>query len=141
MEPSFQHTVLSGVRPAALSLSSWHGANHFVLYTANAVTGFSDPSSSERRHAGDRSALWCAIPYIIYLNNRQLNGTRRSFIVSILAALCMGGANSLYSAAASSLCRKLRSLSLRAILRQDSKSISYFRYAMPLRLLQLSTLT
>jgi hypothetical protein len=62
MEPFFQLTVLSGVRPTALSLSSWHGANHFVTYTANAVTSFSDPSPSERRHAGDRNALWCAIP-------------------------------------------------------------------------------
>jgi hypothetical protein len=73
-------------------------------------------------------------PCITCLNNRQLNGIRRSFIVSILAALCMGTANCLYSASASSLSRKLRLLSLRAILRQDSKPVSYFRDAMPLLL-------
>jgi hypothetical protein len=80
-------------------------------------------------------------PFITCLNDRQLNGIRRSFIVSILAALCMGSANGLYSASASSLSRKLRLLSLRAILRQDSKYVSYFRDPMPLRLLQLSILT
>ena len=63
------------------------------------------------------------------------------FIVSILAALTMGIGNYSYSKSASSLSRKLRSLSLRAILRQDSKSVSYFRDAMTLRPLQLSTLT
>jgi len=139
MVPSFQSTVLSGVRPIALSLSNWHGAYHLVPYTANAVTSFSDPSPSERRHAGDRNALWCVpSPCITCLNNRQLDGIRRSFIVAILAALCIGTGNSLYSASASSLSRKLRSLSLRAILRQDSKSISYFRDARPLRVLYLS---
>jgi hypothetical protein len=80
-------------------------------------------------------------PCITCSNNRQLNFIRRSFIVSILAALSIGTGSYLYSASASSLSRKLRSLSLRAILRQDSKSVSYFRDAMPLRLLQLSTLT
>jgi hypothetical protein len=47
----------------------------------------------------------------------------------------MGTGNYLYSASASSLSSKLRSLSLRAILRQDSKSVSYFPDIMPLRLL------
>ena len=58
MVPFSRLTVLSGVRPTALSLSSWHGANHFVPYAANAVTSLSDPSPSQRRHAGDRYALW-----------------------------------------------------------------------------------
>jgi hypothetical protein len=71
-------------------------------------------------------------PCITCPNNRQLNFIRRSFIVSILAALSIGSGSYLYSASASSLSRKLRSLSLRAILRQDSKSVSYLRDAMPL---------
>jgi hypothetical protein len=32
--------------------------NSFVLNTAEAVTGFSAPTAQERRHAGDRIALW-----------------------------------------------------------------------------------
>jgi hypothetical protein len=65
MEPSFQPMVLSGVRPIALLLTSSHGANHFVPFTAEAVTSFSDPSPRERRHAGDRNALWYAIHVLL----------------------------------------------------------------------------
>jgi hypothetical protein len=46
----------------------------------------------------------------------------RAFIVAILAMLSIGLQNYLFSSSASSLSRKLRSLSLRAVLRQDSKS-------------------
>jgi hypothetical protein len=56
----------------------------------------------------------------------QLDHNRRSFVVSILAGFSIGMQNYLFSASASSLSRKLRSLSLRAILRQDSKSDSQF---------------
>lgn len=48
----------------------------------------------------------------------------RAFIVSILAMISIGSQNYLFSSSASSLSYKLRSLCLRAILRQDSKSIS-----------------
>ena len=71
-------------------------------------------------------------PRITCSNNRRLNCIRRSFIISIIAGLSLGTANYLFSRSASSLSRKLRSLSLRAILRQDSKFVSYVRDAMPL---------
>ena len=54
----------------------------------------------------------------------QLACICRAFIISILAMICIGSQNYLFSASAASLSRKLRSLSLRAILRQDSKSVS-----------------
>ncbi|KAI9507265.1 P-loop containing nucleoside triphosphate hydrolase protein [Russula earlei] len=76
----------------------------FGIVWSEAVTSFSDSSPRVRRHAGDRNALW-------------------SFIISILAMLSIGSQNYLFSASAASLSRKLRSLSLRAILRQD---IEYF---------------
>ena len=61
MGPPFRLSVLSGVRPITPLLPSWHGANHFVPYAADAITSFSDTSPSQRRHAGDRNALWCAM--------------------------------------------------------------------------------
>lgn len=76
----------------------------FGIVWSQAVTSFSDPTAKERRHAGDRNALW-------------------AFIISILAAISIGSQNYLFSASASSLSYKLRSLCLRAILRQD---IEYF---------------
>jgi hypothetical protein len=54
----------------------------------------------------------------------KLNRIRRTFIASILAFLSIGLQNYLFSASASSLSRKLRMLSWRGILRQDSKSVS-----------------
>ncbi|KAH9000914.1 P-loop containing nucleoside triphosphate hydrolase protein [Lactarius hatsudake] len=65
---------------------------------------FSDSSSRERRHDGDRAALW-------------------SFIISILAMISIGAQNYMFAQSAASLTSKLRSLSFRAILRQD---IEYF---------------
>jgi hypothetical protein len=59
----------------------------------------------------------------------QLNRILRAFLVSILAMLSIGFQNYLFSRSASSLSRKLRSLSLRALLRQDSKSVSEIRDA------------
>lgn len=55
--------------------------------------------------------------------NRQLIRIRRAFIISILAMISIGSQSYLFASSAASLSRKLRSLSLRAILRQDSKSI------------------
>ncbi|KAI0282942.1 P-loop containing nucleoside triphosphate hydrolase protein [Russula brevipes] len=81
----------------------------FGIVWAQGVTGFSDESPRERRHAGDRNALWRVIPV--------------AFIVAILAMLSIGLQNYLFSSSASSLSRKLRSLTLRAVLRQD---IEYF---------------
>ncbi|KAI0287212.1 P-loop containing nucleoside triphosphate hydrolase protein [Russula brevipes] len=70
----------------------------FGLIWSLGVTSFSDVSPRDRRHAGDRNALWRVIPVV-------------------------GLQNYSFSSSASSLSRKLRSLSLRAILRQD---IEYF---------------
>jgi len=65
----------------------------------------------------------------------------RAFIISILAMMSIGLQNYLFSSSATSLSYKLRSLSLRAILRQDSKSVSEYRTALSHDLFQLSTLT
>ncbi|KAI0287206.1 P-loop containing nucleoside triphosphate hydrolase protein [Russula brevipes] len=81
----------------------------FGIIWSQAITSFSDESPRDRRHAGDNSALWRVIPV--------------AFNVAILALLSIGLQNYLFSSSASSLSRKLRSLSLRAILRQD---IEYF---------------
>jgi hypothetical protein len=74
------------------------------------------------------TAMPFGAPYRVLLAQTidQLNRVRRSFIVSILAGLSISMSNYSYSASASALSWKLRSLSLRAVLRQDSKSISYF---------------
>lgn len=76
----------------------------FGIVWSQAVTGFSDTNPHTRRHDGDRSALW-------------------SFIISILAMISIGIQNYLFALSASLLTNKLRSLSFRAILRQD---IEYF---------------
>ncbi|KAI9462777.1 P-loop containing nucleoside triphosphate hydrolase protein [Lactarius psammicola] len=76
----------------------------FGIVWSQAVTGFSDSSPRERRHDGDRSALW-------------------SFIIAILAMISIGIQNYLFAHSAASLTSKLRSLSFRATLRQD---IEYF---------------
>ena len=69
-------------------------------------------------------------PCVTYSNNLQLNRIYRTFIASILAFLSIGLQNYLFSASASSLARKLRTLSWRGILRQDSKSVSGSREVM-----------
>jgi ATP-binding cassette subfamily B (MDR/TAP) protein 1 len=50
-------SVLFGVRKTWAAFSAWAGANYSAPQTAQAVTSFSDPPR-ERRHAGDRNALW-----------------------------------------------------------------------------------
>ncbi len=45
----------------------------------------------------------------------------RFFIIAIIAALCMGMQNYFYSSSATALMSKLKSLSFKAILRQDSR--------------------
>ena len=56
------------------------------------------------------------------------------FIISVLAMLSLGFQNYLFASSASSLTSKLRSLNLRAMLRQDSKSFSEFNDVMFLQL-------
>lgn len=69
-------------------------------------------------------------------HDNRLTRPSRSFIISVLAMISIGSQNYLFASAASSLTSKLRSLSFRAILRQDStlrrescvlsRSISFF---------------
>ena len=60
LDRSFQLWVLSGVRSMILLFHTHSpcGAKHFVPYTAQVVINFADGSAPERRHAGDRDALW-----------------------------------------------------------------------------------
>ncbi|KAK0201833.1 P-loop containing nucleoside triphosphate hydrolase protein [Desarmillaria ectypa] len=75
----------------------------FGVVYAKAINGFSF-TGSELRHSGDRNALWF-------------------FIIAIISTLCIGMQNYLFSSSAAVLMAKLRSLSFKAILRQD---IEYF---------------
>ncbi|KAF8627411.1 hypothetical protein AX17_006226 [Amanita inopinata Kibby_2008] len=78
------------------------GAVHpaFGLVYAKAIQAFSEPDPHTRRVQGDRNALWL-------------------FIIAVISAFCIGFQNYLFSAAASRLTARLRSLSFKAILRQD----------------------
>jgi ATP-binding cassette subfamily B (MDR/TAP) protein 1 len=69
-----------------------------------AISGFSATTNAERSYQGDRNALWF-------------------FILSILCGVCMGFQNYFFASAAAVLTAKLRSMSFKAILRQD---IEYF---------------
>ncbi|KAI8986244.1 multidrug resistance protein 1 [Trametes punicea] len=64
------------------------------------LNGFSDPTNAQRRHDGDRNALWF-------------------FIIALLSMVAVGFQNYLFASSAAELTSKLRSLSFRAILRQD----------------------
>ncbi|KAG7440875.1 P-loop containing nucleoside triphosphate hydrolase protein [Guyanagaster necrorhizus] len=75
----------------------------FGVVYAKAINGFSF-TGSELRHSGDRNALWF-------------------FIIAIISTLSIGMQNYLFSSSAAALMAKLRSLSFKAILRQD---IEYF---------------
>ncbi|KIK49186.1 hypothetical protein CY34DRAFT_797578 [Suillus luteus UH-Slu-Lm8-n1] len=74
-----------------------------IIY-GHGISGFSATTSSERRYQGDRNALWF-------------------FILAILYGFCTGFQNYLFSSSAAVLIAKLRSMSFKAILRQD---IEYF---------------
>lgn len=70
------------------------------------ISGLSDLDPHKRRHDGDRTALWL-------------------FIIAILSACFIGVQNYTFASAAATLTAKIRSLSFRAILRQDSECSSY----------------
>ncbi len=72
----------------------------FGLVFAKGIEGFSYLDAHERRHAGDRNALWL-------------------FIISILSTIAISMSNYLYASAAATLTSRLRTLSLKALLRQD----------------------
>ena len=72
----------------------------FGIVYSKAMQGFSLPTNPEKRHAGDRNALWF-------------------FIMAIISALAVGFQNYYFARAAATLTSRLRSLSFKAILRQD----------------------
>ncbi|KAF5382598.1 hypothetical protein D9615_002908 [Tricholomella constricta] len=72
----------------------------FGIVYAKGIEGFSLTVREEKRLQGDRTALWF-------------------FIIALLSTLSIGMQNYLFSSAAATLTAKLRSLSFRAILRQD----------------------
>ncbi|KAG6814237.1 hypothetical protein H0H92_015352 [Tricholoma furcatifolium] len=72
----------------------------FGIVYAKGINGFSEPSNAEKRFQGDRNALWF-------------------FLIAIISTLSIGMQNYLFASAAATLTAKLRSLSFRAILRQD----------------------
>jgi hypothetical protein len=76
----------------------------FGVVYAKGIDSFSSLDPHTRRHNGDRVALWL-------------------FIISIVSTVTIGVQNYMFAAAAATLTAKLRSLSFRAILRQDSESL------------------
>lgn len=74
----------------------------FGVVYAKGISAFSDLDNHQRRHDGDRVALWL-------------------FLIAIVSTFTIGIQNYMFSAAAANLTAKLRSLSFKAILRQDSK--------------------
>ena len=78
----------------------------YGIVFAKGLNGFSDLDPHKRRHDGDRAALWL-------------------FIIAILSACLIGVQNYMFASAAAILTAKIRSLSFRAILRQDSECSGY----------------
>ena len=71
---------------------------------AKGVTAFGEQDPKQRRHDGDRNALWF-------------------FIIALISTCTITVQNGLFAQSAAELTNKLRSLSFRAILRQD---VEYF---------------
>jgi ATP-binding cassette subfamily B (MDR/TAP) protein 1 len=72
----------------------------FGLVIAKGIEGFTYLDARERRHAGDRNALWL-------------------FVIAILSTISIGFQNYLFAYASSILTARLRTLSLKSLLRQD----------------------
>ncbi|EIW59664.1 multidrug resistance protein 1 [Trametes versicolor FP-101664 SS1] len=72
----------------------------YGIIFAKGINGFSDTTNAQRRFDGDRNALWF-------------------FIIAILSMFAVGFQNYLFASSAAELTSRLRSLSFRAILRQD----------------------
>ncbi|CAL1712814.1 unnamed protein product [Somion occarium] len=72
----------------------------FGVVYAKGVTAFGEEDPRHRRHDGDRNALYF-------------------FIIALISACTIGVQNTMFAASAAELTTKLRSLSFRAILRQD----------------------
>ncbi|KZV69067.1 P-loop containing nucleoside triphosphate hydrolase protein [Peniophora sp. CONT] len=76
----------------------------FGVVFSQGITAFGESDNLERRHDGDRNALWF-------------------FLISILAFFAMCSQNYLFASSAASLTQRLRSLAFKSVLRQD---IEYF---------------
>ncbi|VDB87190.1 unnamed protein product [Peniophora sp. CBMAI 1063] len=76
----------------------------FGIVFSQAINAFGLTDPNERRHQGDLNSLWF-------------------FIISIISAFTIGFQNYFFASSAASLTERLRSLSFRAVLRQD---IEYF---------------
>ncbi|OSD02414.1 multidrug resistance protein 1 [Trametes coccinea BRFM310] len=72
----------------------------YGIVFARGLNGFSDTTNAQRRFDGDRNALWF-------------------FVIALLSMVAVGLQNYLFACSAAELTAKLRSLSFRAILRQD----------------------
>jgi len=72
----------------------------YGIVFSKGIEGFSQTDPRDRRHAGDRNALWL-------------------FLIAIISTFTLGIQNYLFPKAASTLTARLRSLCFRAILRQD----------------------
>jgi len=72
----------------------------FGVVYSKGIEGFSQTDPRDRRHAGDRNALWL-------------------FLIAIISSFTIGFQNYLYAKAASTLTARLRTLGFKAILRQD----------------------
>lgn len=97
LNPEGYNTYLIGTC-AAICIGLVYPA--FGIVYAKAITGFSLETTQERRHAGDRNALWL-------------------FVIAILSALFIGIQNWMFNNAAARLSAVLRNKSFEAILSQD----------------------
>jgi len=73
----------------------------FGVVYAKGIKGFSDFDPHQRRHDGDRTALWF-------------------FTIAFISTSMVGLQNYMFLSAAAKLTAKIRSLCFKAILRQDS---------------------
>ena len=81
----------------------------FGVVFAKGINAFSDLDGHQRRHDGDRVALWL-------------------FLIAVVSSFSVGLENYMFSRAAATLTAKLRSLSFKAILRQDSEFVRARRW-------------
>jgi ATP-binding cassette, subfamily B (MDR/TAP), member 1 len=91
----------------------------FGVVFAKGISAFSLTSAAERRFQGDRNALWYVWFWSVQL---PAYTSLRFFLIAIISTGAIGCQNYLFSSAAASLTARLRSLSFKAILRQDGTS-------------------
>ncbi|KAL6304388.1 P-loop containing nucleoside triphosphate hydrolase protein [Sparassis latifolia] len=72
----------------------------FGIVYAKGINAFSDTTNANRRHDGDRVSLWF-------------------FLIAILSSIAIGFQNLLFASTSAELTAKIRTLTFRAILRQD----------------------